>query len=128
MWLQTVMLIISIADLAWVEQEAAWVDRSFFAIYKSVQKEDYLQLICRNWGRENPVETREVDVGRKKARVRFRKEIPAQIGNCAYRDKVDLHSYAVYADNYTGGLIWPEPPPKPSKIEVLSLFAEFLFM
>ncbi len=82
------------------------IDASFFSIYRQCEGESYFFLMARNWGMKNPVEHRTVSVGKLTVRQHGRADVPAQIGDCARRGKVDMHSLGMFAEFYTGGLRW----------------------
>ncbi len=111
-------------DANMIGPEAEWIsdDPNFFSIYKHLEKEDYLQLICRNWLRYNPLQCKRTPIGGRKSRVYYRIENPVEIGNCAFWDKVDLRSFAVYAKNYQGTISFPIEQRKSTTFEIMVKF------
>ena len=91
-------------DPNWIEPEAKLVDPNFFAIYKEYEKKDYLELIANHWLQYNPIQVNRIPIGGRKSERYYRLVEPYIIGNCAFRDRVDLHSFAVYAKYYKGDL------------------------
>ncbi len=123
-------------DANMIEPEARWVlsEPNFFSVYKRFVKKDYLQLIAKNWLKYNPLQVSRIPVGGRKSRVYFRLEHPAEIGNCAFVDRVDFRSFCVYAKHYEDGVLFIEPPPIPiptlssPRLEAVSDMVGELFM
>ena len=119
-------------DANMIGPEARWIlnEPNFFSTYKRFEKEDYFQLICRNWLRYNPLQCYKIPISGRKTRVYYRMENPVEIGNCAFWDRVDLRSFAVYAKKYQGKLLF-SPKQKSITItnfEIMAKFMELFFM
>ena len=115
-------------DPNWIEPVAKLIDPNFFSIYKQYEKKDYLKLITDEWLHYNPIQVSRIPIGGRKSWRYFRLEHPADIGNCAFWDRVDLYSFAVYAKNYQGGILFPSEQKKTTTFEMMIKYMGLLFI
>ena len=137
MLVRAIVFILAISDPNILPDEVAWLDdpntlATLFVEWQQERIEPYATVTIENWLRTD----RHRDYPKEIDGVLY-DTWTAPYSWCSdlnHDGAIDLHDFGIMADHHPGGLVSkPEPPPPPSaplptKLEVLAMFAELLFM
>ncbi|KKM95423.1 hypothetical protein LCGC14_1188250 [marine sediment metagenome] len=133
MLIQVCLLWLTLADPNILPNEVEWLDDpnmlpTLFTEWEEERPEPYITVFIENWLRTD----RHRNYPKTIDGVLYETWTApyAWASDLNHDDIINMHDFGIVAKFYRGGLVYTPPPPTvaPSKIEVLAIFGELLFM
>lgn len=121
----------ALADPNILPNEVAWLDDpnvlpTLFVEWREERSEPYITVLVENWLRTD----RQRDYPKTIDGVLYATWTApySWASDLNHDNAIDMQDFGIVAKFYTGGIEYVPPVPAPSRLELLAMFAEMIFM